>query len=397
MAASVVRAVDAAVAEACARAAMAAPPGAKLRHLSAEELIPLIVIIATRARLRRPHAAIAYMATYGLGGTGGGRADYCVCTLQLAVAWTCTQRAARVGVGAGGGRLEEPRAQQTDPCAVRRVTGTPGKAANMVDNNYFAARGIPGAGTGAGAGGAADFSPLKPVQRTPPPSRNRSTAVSDGEMGGAALSAVLDGFVSVTGADDAADELAYGVFADTLLSGGGVRKNASSANKGAEGGEVGGGGDAPASNPTITRVMSLADFAAALGSASSDAAVADGDKGNKGGGAGDVDVDSVDTDTLVDLGFDGVAAAAEDADVASAELYASLALENGSALSARSNAAAALTADKKSPSASKRLFDALRRIPPPARAPQTSVNHISALRELVAEQDALEGAIAVLD
>jgi hypothetical protein len=355
MAAAVVRAVDAAVAEASARAAVAAPPGAAPRALAAEELIPLIVYVAAHARLQRPHADIAFMANYGVGlGAGGGRADYCVCTLQLAVAWICTQRQAKKGTassmsGNGGGRLGEPR-QPNDDCAVRRVAGTPGKVAS-VDNDYFQSdRALNEAISSSTALSPAAVVAAAAGVSSPFPSRSRSTAIDE-------RSAMAD--------TDTAEERAYGEFASTLLHSGlshqsDINQNTDRAS------------DAGEDTSGIT-TMSLATFAAVLDSETG------GEMKASGGTAG----------------VDDITAAIDDADVAHAELYASLAL----AADMPSTRATAVPAAAPAPaSTGQKVLKALRILPtPPVPANPSTNTGMSALRELVQEQDALEGALAVLD
>lgn len=347
MAAAIVRAVDAAVAEASARAALAAPPGAAPRALAAEELIPLIVYVAAHARLQRPHADIAFMSNYGVGpGAGGGRADYCVCTLQLAVAWICTQRQAKKGATSstsanGGGRLGEPR-QPNDDCAVRRVAGTPGKVASV--NDYFQSdRALADATSSQAA-----LSPTTAAGASSPfPSRSRSAAI--------------DERIAMTDTDTA-DERAYGEFASTLLQSG--LSQQSDMNKTTDK-----AADAGDDTSGIT-TMSLATFAAVL----------------------DTETDADTKASSGTAGVDDITAAIDDADVAHAELYASLALA-ADMPSTRSAAPAAAPAPA---STGQRLFRILQPTPPAPANPSMS-SGMSALRELVQEQDALEGALAVLD
>jgi hypothetical protein len=107
MVAHLVAAIDAAIAEAMARAAASLsrdaaagllPPQRRAApDVTAEDLVPLLIFCCSRARWLRPHAALAFVSSYGTGaGTGfssGGKESYLITVVSSAVAFICQRKA----------------------------------------------------------------------------------------------------------------------------------------------------------------------------------------------------------------------------------------------------------------------------------------------------------------
>jgi hypothetical protein len=101
-----VAAIDAAIAEAMARAAASLSRDAATGlprqrraapNVTAEDLVPLLIFCCSRSRWLRPHAALAFVGLYGTGaGTGfssGGKESYLITVVSSAIAWICQRKA----------------------------------------------------------------------------------------------------------------------------------------------------------------------------------------------------------------------------------------------------------------------------------------------------------------
>ena len=92
-------AVDAAVAEATARARVASRGDQKAgcnvsSNVTADDLVPLLTFVCSQSSWARPHACLSYCSNYGMaaGASSSGRDAYTLTLIQSCVAWICTRK-----------------------------------------------------------------------------------------------------------------------------------------------------------------------------------------------------------------------------------------------------------------------------------------------------------------
>lgn len=109
--------------EAAATPAQRKPP--KVPDVTGDDLVPLLVYVASRSSWTRPHASMSMMKRYGLPPSGaGGKEGFCLTFLETAVMWICKNKqapAAAAGAGTGGSGI----ASQVAGAAAASIKGSP--------------------------------------------------------------------------------------------------------------------------------------------------------------------------------------------------------------------------------------------------------------------------------